>query len=173
MLLAVRTVTVIRVIGTYSVAIGATSVIIGDVVMNILKDIVFAASAGVASRTYKELCLMDDLGKLHIQKCSHICPKLLDDAREEGKEDILDNIYDHIPDDYGYCSDCERVNPDDGYGYCQDCEEHYSEDEIENIKEESKNEEYDRIIEQIETDQIQDSKLIEAIKKLVKREGGK
>ena len=94
---------------------------------------VFAASAGVASRIYKELCLMDDLGKLHIQKCSHICPKILDDAREEGEENILDNIYDHIPDDYGYCSDCERVNPDDGYGYCQDCQEHYSEDEIEDL----------------------------------------
>ena len=45
--------------------------------------------------------------------------------------------------------------------------------EIENIKEEAKNEEYDRIIEQIEIDQIQDSKLIEAIKKWIKREGGK
>ena len=113
---------------------------------------------------------MDDIGKLHIQKCSHICPKILDDAREEGEENILENIYDHIPDDYGYCSDCERVNPDDGYGYCQDCQEHYSEDEIEDIKEEAKNEEYDRIIEQIETNQIQDSKLIEAIKKYKKGE---
>jgi len=135
---------------------------------------VFAASAGVASRMYKELCLMDDMGKLHIQKCSHICPKILDDAREEGKEDILDNIYDHIPDDYGYCSDCDRISPDDSdYGYCPDCQEHYTDSEIEDIKEEAKNEEYDRIIEQIETDQIQDSKLIEAIKKWVKREGGK
>lgn len=133
---------------------------------------VFAASAGVASRTYKELCLMDDLGKLHIQNCSHICPKILDDAREEGKDDILDNIYDHIPDDYGYCSDCDRVNPDDGYGYCQDCEEHYSDDEIEDIKEKAKNEEYDRIIEEIETDEITDSKLREAVKEWAER-GGK
>ena len=135
---------------------------------------VFAASAGVASRIYKELCLMDDIGKLHIQKCSHICPKILDDAREEGEENILDNIYDHIPDDYGYCSDCDRISPDDSnYGYCPDCQEHHTDSEIEDIKEEAKNEEYDRIIEQIETDQIQDSKLIEAIKKWVKREGGK
>ena len=135
---------------------------------------VFAASAGVASRTYKELCLMDDMGKLHIQKCSHICPKILDDAREEGEENIKENIYDYIPDSYGCCEDCDRISPDDSdYGYCPDCEEHYSEDEIENIKEEAKNEEYDRIIEQIETDQIQDSKLIEAIKKWIKREGGK
>ena len=41
---------------------------------------VFAAAAGVASRTYKELCLMDDLGKVHIQHSSHICQKILDDA---------------------------------------------------------------------------------------------
>jgi len=135
---------------------------------------VFAASAGVASRIYKELCLMDDIGKLHIQKCSHICPKILDDARAEGKENILDNISDHIPDDYGYCSDCDRISPDDSdYGYCPDCQEHHTDSEIEDMKEEAKNEEYDRIIEQIETNQIQDSKLIEAIKKWVKIEGGK
>ena len=53
---------------------------------------VFAASAGVASRTYKELCLMDDLGKLHIQQSSHICQKILDEAREDEKDSILDNI---------------------------------------------------------------------------------
>ena len=134
---------------------------------------VFAASAGVASRTYKELCLMDDLGKLHIQQSSHICQKILDEAREEEKDSILDNINEYIPDSYGYCDDCNRVNPDDGYGYCDDCQEHYSDDEIEDIKEKAKNEEYDRIIEQIETDQIQDSKLIGAIKGWVKREGGK
>ena len=135
---------------------------------------VFAASAGVASRTYKELCLMDDLGKLHIQKSSHICPKILDQAREEGKDDILDNIYDHIPDDYGFCSDCDRISPDDSdYGYCPDCQEHHTDSEIEDMKEEAKNEEYDRIIEQIETDQIQDSKLIGAIKGWIKREEGK
>lgn len=131
---------------------------------------VFAASAGVASRIYKELCLMDDIGKLHIQKCSHICPKILDDARAEGEENILDNIHDHIPDDYGCCSDCDRVNPDDGYGYCQDCQEHYSEDEIEDIKEKAKEEEYDRIIDEIERGEITDSKLKETIKQYKKGE---
>jgi molybdopterin/thiamine biosynthesis adenylyltransferase len=134
---------------------------------------VFAASAGVASRTYKELCLMDDLGKLHIQQSSHICQKILDEAREEEKDSILDNINEYIPDSYGYCDDCNRVNPDDGYGYCDDCQEHYSDDEIEDIKEKAKNEEYDRIIEQIETNEITDSKLREAVKKWAKIEGGK
>ncbi len=134
---------------------------------------VFAASAGVASRTYKELCLMDDLGKLHIQQSSHICQKILDEAREEEKDSILDNINEYIPDSYGYCDDCNRVNPDDGYGYCDDCQEHYSDDEIEDIKEKAKEEEYDRIIEQIETGEITDSKLREAVKKWAKIEGGK
>ena len=134
---------------------------------------VFAASAGVASRTYKELCLMDDLGKLHIQQSSHICQKILDEAREEEKDSILDNINEYIPDSYGYCDNCNRVNPDDGYGYCDDCQEHYSDDEIEDMKEKAKEEEYDRIIEQIETDEITDSKLREAVKKWAKIEGGK
>jgi len=135
---------------------------------------VFAAAAGVASRTYKELCLMDDIGKLHIQKSSHICPKILDEAREDEKDSILDNIHEYIPDSYGYCEDCDRISPDDSdYGYCPDCEEHYSDDDIEEIKEKAKNEEYDRIIEQIETGEITDSKLREAVKERIKREGGK
>ena len=134
---------------------------------------VFAASAGVASRTYKELCLMDDLGKLHIQQSSHICQKILDEAREEEKDSILDNINEYIPDSYGYCDDCNRVNPDDGYGYCDDCQEHYSDDEIDDMKEKAREEEYDRIIEQIETNEITDSKLREAVKKWAKIEGGK
>ena len=135
---------------------------------------VFAAAAGVASRTYKELCLMDDLGKLHIQQSSYVCQKILDEARDEEKNDIMDNINEYIPDSYGCCEDCDRVNPDeDGYGYCSDCEEHYSEDQIEEIKEQARNEEYDRIIEQIETGEITDSKLREAVKERIKREGGK
>ncbi len=135
---------------------------------------VFAAAAGVASRTYKELCLMDDLGKLHIQHSSHICQKILDDAREAEREHIEENIHEYIPDSYGLCEDCDRINPDDSdYGYCPDCEEHYSDDEIEEIKEKAKEEEYDRIIEQIETDEITDPKLLEAIKSWVKAKGGR
>lgn len=135
---------------------------------------VFAAAAGVASRTYKELCLMDDLGKLHIQKSSYICQKILDDAREAEREHIEENIHEYIPDSYGLCEDCSRIDPDDsGYGYCQDCEEHYSDDAIEEIKEEAKNEEYDRIIEQIETGEIANPKLLEAIKRWAKAKGGR
>jgi len=135
---------------------------------------VFAAAAGVASRTYKELCLMDDLGKLHMQHSSHICPKILDDAREEEREHIEENIHEYIPDSYGLCEDCNRIDPDGSdYGYCPDCDEHYSDDDIEDIKEKAKDEEYDRIIEQIETGEITDSKLVEAIKEWVKAKGGK
>ena len=135
---------------------------------------VFAAAAGVSSRAYKELCLMDDIGKLHIQHSSHICRKILDDARLEGEENILDNIEDHMPDGYGYCEDCNRIDPDGSdYGYCPDCEEHYSDDDIEDIKEKAKNEEYDRIIGEIETEEITDPKLLEAIRKWAKAKGGK
>ncbi len=135
---------------------------------------VFAAAAGVSSRIYKELCLMDDLGKLHIQKSSHICRKILDDARIEGEDNVLDNIEDHIPDRYGNCEDCGRINPDDSdYGYCPDCEEYHSDDDIEEIKETAKSEEYDRIIEQIKTGEITDPKLVEAIKEWVKTKGGR
>ena len=39
---------------------------------------------------------------------------------------------------YGYCSDC-RIEPDDAnYGYCPECEERYSDDKIEEIKEEAR-----------------------------------
>jgi molybdopterin/thiamine biosynthesis adenylyltransferase len=135
---------------------------------------VFAAAAGVASRTYKELCLMDDLGKLHIQHSSHICRKILDDARLEGEDNILDNIEDHIPDNYGYCDDCSRIDPDGSdYGYCPDCEERYNDDEIENIKEKAKKEEFDQLIAQIETNEIKDVGLEIALKKWIKTKGGK
>ena len=135
---------------------------------------VFAAAAGVSSRAYKELCLMDDIGKLHIQHSSYICRKILDDARLEGEDNILDNIEDHMPDGYGYCEDCNRIDPDGSdYGYCPDCEEHYSDDDIEDIKEKAKNEEYDRIIGEIEAGEITDPKLLEAIRKWAKAKGGK
>ena len=133
---------------------------------------VFAAAAGVASRTYKELCLMDDLGKLHIQHSSHICRKILDDVRIEGEENILENIEEHIPDNYGYCDDCDRISPDNSdYGYCPDCDDCYSDDAIEDIKETARNEEYDRVIEQIETNTFKDKKLIEVLEDWKKKKG--
>ncbi len=135
----------------------------------------FAAAAGVASRTYKELCLMDDLGKLHIQNSSYVNEKILDDARDEEKEYILDNIEDYIPDGYGYCddcnkcSDCHKVDPEeDGYGYCNSCEQRYSEDDIENIKEKAKDECFNDIISQLERGEIEDSSLQKAVEKYLK-----
>jgi len=133
---------------------------------------VLAAAAGVASRTYKELCLMDDLGKIHIQHSSHVCQKILDDARTEGEDSILDNIHEHIPEGYGYCDDCNRIDPDNSdYGYCPDCEQHYSDDDIEEIKEEAKEEQCNDIISQIETGEITDPKLLEAMKEWAKKVG--
>lgn len=90
---------------------------------------VLAAAAGVSSKLYKELCIMDDIGKLQTQGCSYVCPKLLDDAREQAandeRENIMDNISEYIP---------------DGYGYCDDCSERYSDDQIEDIKDEAREE---------------------------------
>lgn len=126
---------------------------------------VLAASIGVSSKLYKELCIMDDIGKLHIQNCSFVPEKILDDAREEEKEYIIDNIHDYLPDGYGDCSDCSRVNPDDGYGYCEDCKERYTEDEIEDIKEEAREEGFRRAIEQIKSGEIEDKDLKTVLKK--------
>jgi len=141
---------------------------------------VLAAAAGVSSRAYKELCLMDDLGKLHIQHSSYVCRKILDEAGDAREEDIIENIDDYLPDGYGccdhcsQCEDCNRIDPDNSdYGYCPDCEEHYSEDDIEEIKEKAKREEYDDIISQIETGEISDSKLLEAMRKWLKAKGGR
>jgi hypothetical protein len=135
---------------------------------------VLAAAAGVASRTYKELCLMDDLGKLHIQQSSHICRKILDDARTEGEDNILDNINEHIPDDYGYCDDCSRVDPDSGdYGYCPDCDQCYTSEDIDQIKEDAKEDQYNDIVSQITRGEVNDSKLLEAMNEWTKLKGGK
>ncbi len=139
----------------------------------------FAATAGVSSRLYKELCLMDDIGKVHIQECSTICPKFLDDATEkgikQGQDEILDNIDDHIPSEYGYCNDCDRgdcsncdyVDPNDGYGYCQDCDERYSEDDIEEIKENSRIEGFDNAIQEILSGDVENSELLDALEEWV------
>ena len=144
---------------------------------------VFAAAAGVASKAYKELCLMDDLGKVHIQNSSHVPEKILDDAREEEKEYIIENISDYLPDGYGYCDgcshcdDCNRVDPDDGWGRCEDCEDRYNEDDIEKIKEEAQAKCLDDLIEQIEQDEISDRKFKIVLEKWAKKKanqkGGK
>lgn len=131
---------------------------------------VFAAAAGVASRAYKELCLMDDLGKLHIQSSSHVPEKILDEARQEREDEIVDNIHEYIPDSYGCCEDCNRVDPDNSdYGYCPDCENHYSDDDIEDIKEKAKGECINDIIVQIESREIQDATLRRAVEKYGRR----
>ena len=139
---------------------------------------VFAAAAGVSSRAYKELCLMDDIGKLHIQHSSYVPEKILDDARDEEKEYIMDNIEDYIPDGYGYCddcskcSDCHKVDPEeDGYGYCENCDERYSEDDIEKLKEEAKDECFNDIVSQIERGEIEDATLEKALQKYAKQGG--
>ena len=122
---------------------------------------------------------MDDIGKLHIQHSSYVPEQILDEAREGEKEYILDNIEDYIPDGYGYCddcnkcSDCHKVDPEDGYGYCETCDERYSEDDIEDIKEKTKKEYLNNIIEQLESGEIEDDDLEDALKKWLKKKGEK
>lgn len=135
---------------------------------------VFSAAAGVASKVYKELCLMDDLGKLHIQNSSHVPEKILDEARQEREDEIVDNIHEYIPDSYGCCEDCNKVDPDGGdYGYCPDCDSHYSEDDIEDLKEKAKQECLDSIIEQLESGKVEDEDIEGALKKWLKKKGEK
>ena len=86
---------------------------------------VLAASAGVASKMFKEICLMDDISKLHMRDCTNIPKGVKDIFIEEGKDEILDNIHDHMP---------------DGYGYCDDCESRFSEDDVQEIKNEARQE---------------------------------
>ena len=130
---------------------------------------VFAATAGISSRLYKELCIMDDIGKLQVQGCSYIPEKILDDAREEERDEILDNIDDYIPDGYGYCDDCnrcddcDRVDPDNGWGYCDDCEMRYTEDDIEEIKEEARHLSLEEAIEQIKSGNVENADLQDAL----------
>lgn len=132
---------------------------------------VLAAAAGVASRTYKEICLMDDLGKLHIQNSSHVSEKILDEAKQEREDEIVENIHDYVPDSYGCCEDCSRIDPDDsGYGLCEDCEEHYTDDEIDAIEEEAKDECLDEVIDQLKSGNIKDADLRKALDKWKKRE---
>jgi len=140
---------------------------------------VLAASLGVSSKLYKELCIMDDIGKLHIQECSYVSQKILDDEREEEREDILDNIHDYIPDGYGYCddcskcSDCERVDLDNGYGFCQDCEDRYSNEEIEEIQDQARQEGIDEVVKQIQSGEIKNKHLLNALEIWQKNKTGK
>lgn len=130
---------------------------------------VFAAVAGVSSKLYKELCIMDDIGKIHIQSCSYVNEKILDDAKEEEREYIIENIHEYMPDGYGCCDDCSRcedcnrVDPDDGYGYCDECQVRYEEEEIEQIKEEARQEGLKQAIEQIKSGNIEDKSLKTAL----------
>jgi molybdopterin/thiamine biosynthesis adenylyltransferase len=124
---------------------------------------VLAASIGVSSRLYKELCIMDDIGKIHIQNCSYVPEKILDEARDEEREYILDDIENYIPDSYGYCDDCDRVNLEDGYGYCDDCEMRYNEDETEEIKQAARDEGFREAVEQIKSGDIEDTDLQTAL----------
>jgi len=135
---------------------------------------VFAAAAGVSSKLYKELCIMDDIGKIHIQNCSYVNEKILDDAKEEEREYVIENIHDYMPDGYGYCDDCsrcddcDRVDPDTGYGYCEECEMRYDEEEINQIKEEAMQEGLKQAIEQISSGNIEDEALQTAIENWLK-----
>lgn len=121
----------------------------------------FSAAAGVCSKLYKKIHIMDDIGKIHILNCSNIPGKIKDEIEVIGENRILDNISEHIPDDYGYCGDCERVdvNNNSDYGFCPDCDKLYNEHDLENKIEE----EIEDLIKQIDNDNIKDSDLQNAI----------
>lgn len=126
-----------------------------------------AAAAGVASMLYKELALMDDLGKLHIQHSSYVPEKILDVAKQEREDHIIDNINDYLPDGYGYCDDCshcdncDRVDPD---SQCSDCDKEYTQEDLDEKIDEEKEEWLKEIIEKIKKGEDVDEKLKETLK---------
>lgn len=132
---------------------------------------VFAAAAGVSSKLYKELSLMDDIGKVHIQNSTFVPEKILDEAKEEERDSILDNIEEYIPDSYGFCEDCskcqdcDRVDPENGWGRCEDCDKEYTEGEVDNIKAETREETIQDIVRQLGRNRIEDKGLEFALNK--------
>ena len=105
---------------------------------------VVSAALGVSSKLYKELCIMDDLGKICIKESSYIPKGVIEPlikSREQEIRDIIyeevnDNPYDYISDEYGYCPDCER-------GDCDNCDYYYNEDQIEEIQSNAHDEGYE------------------------------
>jgi len=102
-----------------------------------------AAAAGVASILYSEIALMEDIGKLCIKESRFVPKKCLEKAREEGEDSILDNIYDYIPDDYGYCPDCTRGDCDNCENICPDDVAEKEEEAYNKGKEDGYNEGHD------------------------------
>lgn len=131
-----------------------------------------AAGLGVFSKLFKELSIMDNLAKLNIANCSYIPEEIQDNLREEGKEDIIDNIDDYIPEGYGYCQsctqceNCDRVHLEDGYGYCEDCER-LSEDDLEEVKEqayeEGRQKGFQDAVDQVKSGDIEEAEIEEAL----------
>jgi hypothetical protein len=61
-----------------------------------------AAALGVSSIMYEEICIMDDISKLHILDSSYVPEGIRDGLIDEGEENIKESG------DWGYCSDCNR-----------------------------------------------------------------
>ncbi|MCD6489499.1 MAG: ThiF family adenylyltransferase [Thermodesulfobacterium sp.] len=133
---------------------------------------VLASAFGVMNVMYKETAIMDDIAKLGIITSSYIPKHLLrelkdryyDEGYEDGREEILDNIHDYIP---------------DGYGYCEDCEYQYTESEMETARNESYDEGYDDgrdegynegyndAVEKIKNGKLPDGLTLEDLKELI------
>lgn len=71
---------------------------------------VLAAALGVSSKMYKEICIMDDIGKLGIKNCSHVPEKTKEKILENSdvEEKVLDRIQAGEINDFGYCDECDR-----------------------------------------------------------------
>ena len=130
-----------------------------------------AAAAGVASVMYKQLSLMEDLGKLHIQHSSFVPEKILDEVKQEREDYISDHIDDYLPDGYGYCDDCShcedcnRVDPGD---HCSECDKEYTQDDLDEKIAEEKGEWLKEMTEEIRSGEIVSEKLKEALKQWAK-----
>jgi hypothetical protein len=95
---------------------------------------VLAAALGVSSISYKELCIMDDISKLHILGSSAIPEGLQELFIEKGRDEITDNITENIPDGWGYCEDCNQ---------CENCDR-ISEEDYEHDKELAREDGHDK-----------------------------
>lgn len=78
-----------------------------------------AAALGVSSKMYKEICIMDDIEKIGINDSTFISENVKCKFIQIGKDYILDDIDNYIPDDYGYCYDCTRIAEERDEGFLE------------------------------------------------------
>lgn len=82
-----------------------------------------SAALGVASRMYKEICLMEDMSTLCNNNVALMPPAMIEKMREQGKllgvADVRNNFRKYFP-NYNNCSRCDR--PENSCDNCQHCD---------------------------------------------------